>query len=60
VQGKHRKEEMNGKKVQYLNYTDAMKAVEQIMMSTNSEDWRVIVQKVGVEYRVQYQQVRKC
>lgn len=50
---------MNGAKIQYLNREAALEAVVQIMDAFNSEDWKVIIQKVGVDYRVQYVQVRK-
>ncbi len=50
---------MNGKKIQYLNRESAINAVSEVMDAHNSESWKVIIQKVGLEYRIQYIQVRR-
>jgi hypothetical protein len=49
---------MNGKKIQYLNEAETRKAFEEYMTCRNGEDWRIIIQKVGVDYRVQMMQVQ--
>lgn len=47
------------KKVEYLSAEDAARQLADYLMGENSENYKILLQKVGEEFRVQWIKIKK-